>query len=246
VTVQRDRDPEVGAPAYEGHNSAHRKFFSEFKYLNAYYYLFLSAKAKLQAHLLDAIAHADRIAREQGRTQARALGVVTHAISRSQFQAVVVPRPDAAAMAANFDGFLDAVSKHCIIASHRALVDYVYDLLLEIDSSGQLAISDEDRDAVKGRSARPNRLLKSLTALGIPLTVTPDLERRIRFLAESRNCLEHNAGLVTPEWCKHADGYALSPGDQVPTSSKEVGGSLAVVETVVRSLNLRACEKYRL
>jgi hypothetical protein len=246
MTVSPNHDLEAGAPAYEGHNAAHRKFFAEFKYLNAYYYLFLSAKGTLQTHLANAVEQADRIAREQGRAEARALGVVTHAKSNTQFQVVLVPRPDAAAMAANFDGFLHTVSTHCVIACHRSLIDYAYDLLCEIDGSGQLAIPKDDRDAVRARSARPNRLLKALSTLGIPLTTTSDLERRIRLLAESRNCLEHNDGLATSEWCKHADGYALKPGDQLPISSKEVGESLAVVETVVRSLNLRACKKYRL
>lgn len=168
MTVHPKHHLEVGAPAYEGHNSAHRKFFSEFKYLNAYYYLFLSAKDKLQAHLVDAVDHADRIARDHGCTEARALAVVTHAISSTQFQTVVVPRADAAVMAANFDGFLDTVSKHCIVASHRSLIDYAYDLLLEIDRLEKLAIAAEDRNAVRARSAPPIRLLKSLTTLGYP------------------------------------------------------------------------------
>ena len=95
-------------------------------------------------------------------------------------------------------------------------------------------------------SKRPNKLLNSLNTLGIPLTSTFDLERRIRLLAESRNCLEHNDGLVTSAWRKLAEGYALNPGDHVPVGSKEVGESLAAVETVVRSINSRACEKFNL
>jgi hypothetical protein len=41
---------DVGAPAYEGLNAAHRNFFGEFKYLNALYYVFVSAKDKLRTH----------------------------------------------------------------------------------------------------------------------------------------------------------------------------------------------------
>jgi hypothetical protein len=158
--------------------------------------------------------------------------LVTHAISSTQFQAVIVPRADAAAMAVDFDGFLRSVSKHCITASHRLLIDYVYDLLLEIDGTGHMPVADKDRDALRARSARPGTLAKWLETAGIPLTTAPDLERRVRFLAESRNCLEHHAGVATAELCKYAHGYALNPGDEVPVGSKEVGESLAIVESV--------------
>lgn len=237
---------DVGAPAYEGINAAHRNFFGEFKYLNALYYLFVSAKDKLRAHLESAVANADRAARELGRPQARALGLVTHAISNTQFQGVVVPRTDAAAMAADFDGFIRSVSKHCITGSHRLLIDYVYDLLLEIDGTGRMAVSEKERNAIRNRSARPSALAKWLATAGVPLTTTPELEGRVRFLAESRNCLEHNAGVATAELCKYAHSYALHPGDEVPVGSREVGESLAIVEAVARSLNVRACKKYRL
>ncbi len=246
MTIPQNHEFEAWDPSYVGHNAAHRKFLAEFKYLNCYYYLFFSAKDELQTHLAYAVEDADRIAREQGRVKARALGIITHVISNTQLQVVEVPRPDAATMAANFDGFLQTVSKHCVIASHRSLIDYTYDLLSEIDSSAQLLISEDDRDAVRARSMRPKKLLNLLSTLGIPFTTTSDMERRIRLLAESRNCLEHNDGLATPEWCKHADGYTLNAGDQVPIGSKEVGESLAIVNTVVRLLNLRACEKYEL
>jgi len=149
-------------------------------------------------------------------------------------------------MAADFDGFLRTVRIHCINASHRLLVDYIYDLLLEIDATGGMATLDQDRDALHARSVKPRRLVKLLEMVGVPRTTASDKERRIRFLAESRNSLEHNAGLATPKCCEYADGYTLKPGDPVPVEPKEVGESLAIVEAVVRSLNLRACKKYRL
>src|SRR5262245_25849489 len=68
---------DVGSPAYEGRNGAHSNFFGEFKYVNALYYVFVSAKNKLRAHIESAVADADRIAQGLGRSQARALGIVT-------------------------------------------------------------------------------------------------------------------------------------------------------------------------
>src|SRR5262245_46404310 len=183
MTAIPEIEVDVGAPAYQGLNAAHRSFFSEFKYLNAFYYLFVSAKDKLRLHLESAVADADRGARERGRPEALALCVVTHPISNTQFQAVVVPRADAAMMATDFDGFLRTVSRHCIVATHRLLIDYVFDLLLEIDNTSQLAIQEEDRDAIHARRASPKVLTRVLEVLGIPITTSSDLERRIRLLA---------------------------------------------------------------
>ncbi len=158
MTDAPEQEIDVGAPLYEGHNSAHRKFLGEYKYLNALYYLLYSTKDILRTHLENKIADGDREAPKYGRTQVRALFIVTHPISNTQFKVVTVKRDDAVAMAADFDGFLRTVRIHCINASHRLLVDYIYDLLLEIDATGGMAVLDQDRDALHARSVKPRKI----------------------------------------------------------------------------------------
>jgi hypothetical protein len=44
---------------YVGPNEAHRRFREEFKYLNAFYYLFLSGRKLLEEHLRKNVAESD-------------------------------------------------------------------------------------------------------------------------------------------------------------------------------------------
>lgn len=63
---------------YEGPNSAHKAFRQEFKYLNALYYLIVSAKDRLHEHLKRAMANAEDAAEARGKDRKYALGIVTH------------------------------------------------------------------------------------------------------------------------------------------------------------------------
>ena len=79
---------------YSSWNEAYRKFRDEYKYLNTFSYLFLTGKDNLQEHLKAQIAKNDEGKVERGEPLDYAMGVVTHAYSRSKFKGVHVARSD--------------------------------------------------------------------------------------------------------------------------------------------------------
>ena len=109
---------------YEGHNGAHRSFRQEFKYLNALYYLIVSAKDLLRQHLERSMKHAEVDAALRGQDGKYVLGMVTHSIFTTQFQAICVSEPDARAIVQHFDEFIELLGRHCVIAAHRAIVNF--------------------------------------------------------------------------------------------------------------------------
>jgi hypothetical protein len=99
------------------------------------------------------------------------------------------------------------------------------------------------RDVVKAlqeRNLKPARMSKLLADAGLPLTDDHESLRRLRVLAELRNCLEHNVGNATAEFLAFVPQQSLGVGDLIPVGPKEVGEALAVIEAVASSLNRRS------
>jgi len=96
---------------YRGPNRSHRKFYESYGYLNALYYLVVSCRERLQAKL-----------NEDLQKPGVAVGVVTHPVSRTQFQAVVVHKDDARRMANDFGGFMLTFQQQTIVSAYRVLI----------------------------------------------------------------------------------------------------------------------------
>ena len=60
------------------------------------------------------------------------LGMVTHAISQTEIESVMIYSTDAETMVTDFDQFIATHQRQCIISAHRMMVDLASDLLEEL------------------------------------------------------------------------------------------------------------------
>lgn len=237
---------EIELPAHQSSswNEAYCRFRDEYRYLNTFFYLFLTGKEKLQEHLKDQINKHDEGKVTQGEPLDYMMGVVTHVYSRSKFKGVNVARSDAVKMASDFSGFLSIVSKHCIISAHRSVVDYSFDLLHELYNQGHIEFEDKVKEAVFSRRMRPAKLNSLLEDCKIPISTENHILDQWRWLAELRNCIEHNGSLATKEFISFADEIELKLGEPIPTGPKEVGEALALIEEICQSMNQKTHTQY--
>ena len=215
---------------YVGENHAHKVFVEKYRFLNALYYLVVSNKQVLEENFQKAC-----------QPPAKVVGVVTHPISNTQFQGVFVPTQDAFEMAEDFDGFVKIFNHQTICTSYLYYVDFCMDLLEEITSSGDVAISEKMSIRLQERFMSLDHVKKIyIDELGINLYSEPSDEMRLNYLLATRNTIEHADCRVNREYLR-LTGSNLALGDLIPASSKEVGESLALVEHLAMHLN-KSCE----
>ena len=242
-----NRDIERLVSPYEGPNDAHKAFRQEWKYLNALYYLVVSGKDVLREHLKSQMANAEATATARGTDGKYALGLVTHGISTSQFRFIGVRGSDAKTMVNNFHGFIDTLSRHCVIAAHRLIVDYANDLLIELDRLALITtISPSVKSDLHQRTLRPAELATQFKKIGEPISLDKNDSQRLHLLGETRNLLEHNNGRVTEKYRRLVWDPSLSAGDPVHITSKEVGEAFVLIETTAESLNTRVLKRFKL
>lgn len=229
---------------YSSWNEAYRKFRDEYRYLNTFFYLFLTGKENIQEHLKAQIAKHDEGKVERGESLDYAMGVVTHAYSRSKFKGVHVARSDAVQMVADFGGFLSIVSKHCVVAAHRAVVDYSFDLLRELHKEGYIEFEEKVRESVFSQRIRPAKLSSLLEDCNIPIATENHALMQWRWLAELRNCIEHNGSRATTDFTSLVSELEIEAGDPIPIGPKEVGEALALVEEICSAMNQKAHAQY--
>jgi len=218
---------------YVGPNHAHRTFVEKYRFLNALYYLIVSNRQVLQANLLEATKIPDSV-----------VGVVTHAISKTQFESVLVPANDAREMAQDFGSFLAVLQQQTIATAYRYFVDYCMDLLEEIakargeDLSGKLQVRLRERFMTLEhiRSAFRDELAISIYAESTD-------EPRLNILLATRNSIEHADCKVTKEYLRLA-GATLAIGDPTPAGPKEVGDALSLVEHLANNINSICMKKW--
>src|SRR5262245_24483343 len=142
-------------------------------------------------------------------------------------------------MVQNFDRFIDLVSRHCVIAAHRAIIDFATDLLLELEQKSLISIAPAVKANLHQRRLRPAELAKLFTQLGEPIHTDPNGLQRLHLLGETRNLLEHNDGRTTKEYVQLAGDPTLAVGDLVRIKGKEVGDAFALIQSTTASLNRR-------
>jgi hypothetical protein len=231
---------------YEGPNGAHKSFRKEFKVLNGLYYLIFSAKDVLREHLKHTMANAEASAAKLGKGATYALGVVTHAISGAQSQITSVPEGDLKEMVNDFDGFIDLLNRYCIIAAHRAFVDFEHNLLIELDQHSLTNLSPLDKNDLYKRRLQTDRLFRQFKKAGEPIHTNMNELHRLRILIETRNVLEHNDGRATKKYIQLIGNASFSEGDPVRITSKEVAETFGLIETTVASLNQRVLKRFNL
>ena len=62
----------------------------------------------------------------------------------------------------------------------------------------------------------------------MPIADTGDVKISLKQLAVLRNVIEHNDEKATGLYCDLYPEYGLSPGDEIPVGSREVGHSFSV------------------
>ena len=217
---------------YAGPNNSHKIFRKEFVYLNALYYLLISCKDTLHQKLIHDL-----------REQWLAKGIVTHGISKTQFQVVTVYRKDAKKMASNFDGFVKVFNQQVFVSSHRALINYLHDILIELSNSKLIKLKEKDLEQLLDFRLSPKSLLKIINELGVNIASDEVELRQLKRVSATRNIIEHNSRKVNSEFIK-LTGYDLNIGDEVPIGSKELGEALAITEHAVQYVNRQVLEKW--
>jgi|LGVE01.1.fsa_nt_gb hypothetical protein len=217
---------------YEAPNRSHIQFRREFVYLNALYYLVVSCKDSLRQKLVDDL--------KRGGV---ALGIVTHAINKSQFQSVLVYSSDAKRMANDFEGFINLTNQQVFISSHRMLINYLHHILVDTVDLNLINLSGSEKDQLHDYGISSKNLFRIFDSNGIKIAKN-DLEiNQLKRLSATRNIIEHNNGEVNAEYLE-LTGYDLKIGDKALIGSKEVGEALAITEYVVQQVNIQAVNKW--
>ena len=123
------------ANPYAASNHSHIIFRKEYIYLNALYYLIISCKEMLHYKLIDDL-----------KGQQAVVGVITHVISQRKFQMAAVYREDAEKMANNFDGFVTVFNQQVFVSSHRAVINYLHNILTELFNSSLIKLKKKDEE----------------------------------------------------------------------------------------------------
>ncbi len=228
---------QIGPPRtpYDGATKSHAKFRAKYKYVNVLYYIIATGKDCLQQKLQTDLSEYP---------ESYYLGMVSHAISNTQFNIIGMHRSDAEDMVRSFDPFLAMHDRQCIISAHRIILDFATDLLQELMDKSLINLGDSLSAKVCDRRIPPNRLQSTWANLGVPVADADEDDVRIRQLSELRNVIEHNDERATEPYCDLFPEHGLQPGETVPVGSREVGYSLAIIEHVAESLDRRAVENW--
>lgn len=149
-------------------------------------------------------------------------------------------------MVQDFDGFIDLIGRHCVIAAHRAIVNFANNLLLELDLGRLIPMSPLEREQLQQRRFSPADLVKQFEKIGESIHNETNGARPLQVLGETRNLLEHNNGIVTPEYRRLVAEASFSVGDPVRITSKEVGEAFVLIESTAASLNQRVIKHFKL
>ena len=218
---------------YRGPNRSHLKFRDRYGYLNALYYLVVSCRENLESRL-----------RNDLQKPGVAFGVVTHGISRTQFQGVFVHKTDAQKMAEDFSGFISIFQCQTIVSAYRALATYFSEFFLELADAALVKLSDGQVRRLREGFMSTKKLGELYNGIGIPITSTNHEDRQLRALVATRNVIEHNDGLINDEYLRLTDISGLSVGDLAPAGYKEVGEALAIAEWLADSVNKRGLSQW--
>lgn len=229
---------------YEGPNLAHKRFRQEFKYLNASYYLIVSGKDEMRKHVKSKMAEAERLTGKTHVTDGYVL--VTNVPSPTQFQGIVVAKSDLEHVADDFDGFINLLNRHSVIAAHRAIVDFAINLLIELDGKNRINLTKAIKEDLHQRRLQPSKLAEQFRKIDEPLHEDPIQLKRLHILGELRNMLEHNEGKATKEYVHLLGDDKLSIGNPIQVTGKDVGEAFALVNSTATSLNKRVVNRFHL
>lgn len=217
---------------YEASNKSYKQFRGEYVYLNALYYLIVQCKDDLKKKLTDGL--------NQGGV---AIGMVTHAKSNKEIQGVFIHQSDAKIMEGDFEGFIKLTNQQVFISSHRMLVNYLHNLLIELNDKGLIKLLESEAESLMDYGISSKNIVKIYNSINIKIT-TDDLElKQLKRLSATRNIIEHNSGKVNSEYLT-LTGYKLNLGDNALVEFKEVGEALAITEHIAQNVNARALEKW--
>lgn len=218
---------------YVAPNHAHRTFIEKYRFLNALYYLVVSNRQVLKENLAEATKTPDSV-----------VGVVTHPISKTQFQGVFVPANDAREMAQDFGSFLTVLEHQVIATSYRYFVDYCMDLLDEIVEVRGEELSEKRQIRLRQRFMNLDHIKSAFRdELGISFYAESADESRLDCLLATRNAIEHSDCKATKEYLR-LTGASIAVGSPIPASSKEVGEALSLVEHLANHVNFSCLKRW--
>lgn len=224
-----------------GLSKSHIKFVEEFKYLNALYYVVKSVDKDIEKKMKEAVMDAKQSSKD-GRF---ALGMVTNPISAKKFESIIIPGDEAEAISNNVNGFLEMIIKHSIIAAHRGIITYCLDILKELDEAGKIILTEEEKKKIYEKRLRPEELSEIIKKYIINLEEDLKNARRLWWLGELRNLLEHNNGNCTGTYLKVKDEHEIiNVGEKVIIDLKKLGYSFAIIDHTEKIIEGKVVAKY--
>ena len=169
--------------------------------------------------------------------------MVTHAISNKEFQGVFIHQSDAKVMENDFDGFITLTNHQVFVSSHRMLINFLHNLLVELKELDLIELSDGNTEKLYDYGISSKDLMKIYKTITIEITNDEFELKQLKRLAATRNIIEHNNGKVNSEYLS-LTGYDLNIGDNALVGSKEVGEALAIAEHVAQNVNVRTLNKW--
>lgn len=224
-----------------GITKSHVNFVEEFKYLNALYYIVKSVEKTIEQQLKEKVNDAKKSSKDG----MFALGMVTNPISASEFESIVIPGDEAEAISNNVNGFFEMIIKHSIIAAHRCIITYCLDILKELDTTGKISLSKDEKKVIYDKRLRPEEISDLIKHYVIDLSVDSNNRKRLMWLGELRNVLEHNNCNCTKTYLKvKDDNENISVGDKINLDLKKLGHSFATIEYTEKMVEVSVKEKF--
>lgn len=233
-------DLEHSIRPYRARNRSYRRFFEKFLHLNGGCYLLHVANQDLRAIMQREIEWG---ARQAGPQEDFAIGWTTSVTSGDQpetyqLTGIHLAKDDAWRIVHDMPGFLALVQRQTVIGAHRVIVDYCFDLLLELMSAQLVEIAPKQHQRIVRRRSNLRELIEVLRSAELPLSRDEITERKLHILALTRNILEHEDGIVNAEMADFASDPAIILGQPLPIAGY-VGNVLELVDYVVHDLNRR-------
>lgn len=255
--------------SYFGLNLAHQKFKRQIINEKIFYYMVAGGKEELIKYFEERVDEAKR----QTDKMRFALGLITKAISNTQFRAIMIPASEVELVLHDYNDFFLQVWRKVYVECQRIFETFLIELYGEIArkeprvlhsekqvSSSRILEAYNNGDvigeliAVQQKSLSEGGLLSIEAAFAdMKLPLIPsnressqELDTRLKLLWAARNIIVHNDGLVDKKFIKICSGSGLKVGDTMNITSEEICDAFALTQFLADDINNRAVAKYHI
>ena len=158
---------------------------------------------------------------------------------------IQVPIDHARHMLQSPDDFLALVQRQTIIAAQRAIVDYLFDVLIELmDLRIDLHLSPQVQTAIRDRRKNVPQLKSIFRGMGVPIMCDDAVDREFSLLNVTRNIIEHNDGKATEDYIKF--GGTGTVGAPITINAEVAGDAVSLIKVIVPDLDARLLERWKI